>query len=75
MIDIHIDKHALVMRAVKTEENIAQVHEHCYHLYTGPLYMSVPDGHVVLKCCKCPKLKTTLADCVPLTRSEADHGC
>lgn len=28
-------------------------HEHCYHAYGGPIWMVVPDGHVLEKCCKC----------------------
>lgn len=33
-------------------------HEHCFHPYRGVLHMVVPDGHVVRKCCKCPKMET-----------------
>lgn len=39
-------------------ERTTQKHEHCFHAYRGVLHMVVPDGHVVLKCCKCPEMKT-----------------
>lgn len=26
---------------------------HCYHNFRGPIWMVIPDGHVVQKCCKC----------------------
>lgn len=28
-------------------------HQHCYHAYHGPIWMVIPDGHIVQKCCKC----------------------
>lgn len=32
-------------------------HEHCWHIFTGPLLMVIRDGHVVQKCCKCPAMR------------------
>jgi hypothetical protein len=26
---------------------------HCFHLFTGPIWMIIPDGQVLEKCCKC----------------------
>jgi hypothetical protein len=26
---------------------------HCYHRYHGVIWMVVPDGHMVMQCCKC----------------------
>jgi hypothetical protein len=28
-------------------------HDHCWHAYRGPIWMVIPDGHVLEKCCKC----------------------
>lgn len=28
-------------------------HQHCFHTFRGPIWMVVPDGHVLEKCCKC----------------------
>ena len=28
-------------------------HKHCYHVFRGVIFMVVPDGHIVQKCCKC----------------------
>lgn len=28
-------------------------HEHCLHPYMGPIWMVIPDGHVLMKCCRC----------------------
>lgn len=28
-------------------------HEHCLRRYEGVIHMVIPDGHVLLKCCKC----------------------
>lgn len=28
-------------------------HNHCWHIYRGPIWMVIPDGHVLQKCCKC----------------------
>lgn len=36
--------------------------DHCFHPFRGPLLMVVQDGHVVVKCCKCPETKTEHAD-------------
>lgn len=32
--------------------------EHCMHLFTGPIWMVVPDGHVMMKCCHCAHITT-----------------
>lgn len=32
--------------------------KHCWHIFTGPLLMVVPDGHVVEKCCSCKAMRT-----------------
>jgi hypothetical protein len=37
-------------------------HAHCYHLHRGPIWMVIPDGHVVMKCCGCPHTVTVHAD-------------
>jgi hypothetical protein len=37
-------------------------HEHCYHAFTGPIWMVVPPGHVVQKCCKCESVRTIHVD-------------
>ena len=37
-------------------------HEHCWHMHRGPIWMVVPDGHVVQKCCKCPHTRTIHGD-------------
>ncbi len=28
-------------------------HECCFHIFSGPIHMVVPDGHVIEKCCGC----------------------
>lgn len=33
-------------------------HEHCWHLFRGPLMMVMPDGHVAEKCCECQAMRT-----------------
>ncbi len=38
------------MTLVITED---KSHEHCFHVYRGPIWMVIPDGHTVQKCCKC----------------------
>ena len=38
---------------------------HCFHIYRGPMHMVIPDGHVALRCCRCPAMKT----------QHADHAC
>lgn len=30
----------------------------CFHVFTGPIWMVVPDGHVVQKCCHCSAMRT-----------------
>ncbi len=27
--------------------------QHCFHRYEGPVWMVLPDGHVLEKCCRC----------------------
>ncbi len=44
-------------RQASTEE-----HRHCWHSYRGAIWMVVPDGHVVQKCCKCTAMRTTHVD-------------
>lgn len=39
-----------------------ETHEHCYHPFNGPVSMVLEDGHVLLKCCKCPATKTEHQD-------------
>ena len=46
------------MRDVKSETQ----HEHCWHVKRGPIWMVIPDGHVVQECCKCHSIRTTHAD-------------
>lgn len=33
-------------------------HEHCWHIFGGPIWMVVPDGHVVEECCHCHQHRT-----------------
>lgn len=33
-------------------------HLHCWHAYRGAIFMVIPDGHMVQKCCKCPATRT-----------------
>ena len=28
-------------------------HEHCWHQLRGPIWMVIPDGDTVQKCCRC----------------------
>ncbi len=37
-------------------------HEHCFHALRGPIFMVVPDGHIVQKCCKCEATRVIHAD-------------
>lgn len=37
-------------------------HDHCWHAYCGPIWMVIPDGHTVQKCCKCPAMRTIHVD-------------
>lgn len=30
--------------------------DHCYHAYCGPIWMVIPQGHVILQCCKCHQM-------------------
>ena len=43
-------------------DDVRQEHEHCYHALRGPIWMVVPDGHIVQKCCKCENRRTIHAD-------------
>lgn len=36
--------------------------DHCFHIVRGPWWMVVPDGHVLEKCCKCPRTRTVHAE-------------
>lgn len=29
-------------------------HQHCWHLFSGPIWMVLPDGCVIEQCCECP---------------------
>jgi hypothetical protein len=40
-------------------------HIHCWHRHEGPIWMVIPNGHVVQKCCKCPAMRTM----------HRDHAC
>lgn len=31
---------------------------HCYHAHRGPIWMVIPNGHVVEECCKCHSTRT-----------------
>lgn len=31
---------------------------HCWHRFMGWYHMVLPDGHVLQKCCKCPKTRS-----------------
>lgn len=33
-------------------------HEHCWHAFRGPIWMVIPDGHMVQKCCQCEATRT-----------------
>lgn len=37
-------------------------HKHCYHPRKGPIHMVVPDGHVVMECCKCSVMEVVHID-------------
>ena len=37
-------------------------HKHCWHDYRGAIWMVIPDGHIVQKCCKCPKTRVIHAE-------------
>ncbi len=37
-------------------------HTCCWHLYTGAIFMVIPDGHVVQECCACRKRRTIRRD-------------
>jgi len=28
-------------------------HQHCWHAHRGPIWMVVPNGHILQDCCKC----------------------
>lgn len=28
-------------------------HSHCWHIHRGPIWMVIPDGHVLQNCCQC----------------------
>lgn len=34
----------------------------CLHVFRGPIWMVVPDGHIVMQCCKCQCTKTVHAE-------------
>jgi hypothetical protein len=37
-------------------------HEHCLHPYRGAIHMVLPDGHTLMKCCKCEHTETKHRD-------------
>lgn len=37
-------------------------HSHCWHIFRGPIWMVVPDGHIVQQCCECQTSRTIHAD-------------
>jgi len=37
-------------------------HEHCWHVYSGPIHMVIPNGHIVQQCCKCESTRTVHVD-------------
>lgn len=54
-------------------------HQCCFHIYRGALWMVIPDGHVVEKCCKCGNMRTVhiehRLDRIPICKlSSLAHG-
>lgn len=45
---------------MKGEESM--ICDHCWHFFRGASYAVLPDGHVVMKCCKCPATDTIHRD-------------
>lgn len=37
-------------------------HVHCWHALRGPIWMVIPDGHTVQKCCECSATRTIHVD-------------
>jgi hypothetical protein len=37
-------------------------HEHHWHEHAGAVWMAVPDGHIVQKCCRCWATRTVHRD-------------
>lgn len=37
-------------------------HEHCWHAFRGPIWMVIPDGHILQKCCGCDAKRTIHID-------------
>lgn len=48
-------------------------HEHCWHALRGPIWMVVPDGHTVQKCCGCNATRTIHVDHAYRGCKEARH--
>jgi len=44
------------------EKNKSECGVHCWHAHEGPLFMVVPDGHIVQECCKCQAHRTIHRD-------------
>lgn len=40
------------------DRNEKDGHWHCWHQFHGPIWMVIPDGHTVQKCCKCDAVRT-----------------
>lgn len=36
--------------------------ECCFHLHTGPIWMVLPQGSILMNCCKCGATKTVHRD-------------
>jgi hypothetical protein len=35
---------------------------HCFHQKEGPVWMVVPDGHIVQECCRCHEIRVIHLD-------------
>jgi hypothetical protein len=50
---------------------------HCWHIYRGPVWQVLPDGHSVYKCCRCPARSSFHREHAPdqgYSRVTALHG-
>jgi len=47
-----------ILQAIKSQKE----HEHCFHIFRGPIWMVIPDGHVIEKCCMCDATRTVHAE-------------
>jgi len=47
----------------KLETMLEERHkEHCFHLFYGAAYVSLPDGYVLEKCCLCDETRSVHID-------------